>query len=80
MTRLVKSKQAKYYADVKDCAKKQVEEIEVNKHNIKQFFRNCNQVKQGFKPQTKIISKEDGTMAIQDEEIVKEFSNCFEKL
>jgi len=57
-----------------------VKEIGANKHNIKQFFRNCNQVKQVFKPQTKIISKEDGTMAIQDEEIAKEFSNYFEKL
>jgi len=60
--------------------KEKVKEIVANKHNIKLFFRNCNQVKQGFKPQAKIINKEDGTMVIQDEEIAKKFSNYFEKL
>lgn len=59
---------------------KKVKEIEANNSNIKQFFRNCNQVKQGIKHQTKIMSKEDGTMAIQDEEIAQKFSNYFEKL
>jgi len=60
--------------------KEKVKEIEANKYNIRFFFRNCNQVKQGFKPQTKIISKKGGTMVIQDEEIAKEISNYFEKL
>jgi len=64
----------------KILCRRNVKEIEANKHNIKLFFRYCNQVKQGFKPQAKIINKEDGTMVIQDEEIAKEFSNYFEKL
>jgi hypothetical protein len=66
----------KYRIDMKT----KITEIEENRKNPKKFFENSNQIKEGFKPQVKMLLNEKGDLVTDKGEIVELFKKYFETL
>ncbi|XP_022181589.1 uncharacterized protein LOC111041595 [Myzus persicae] len=60
--------------------KRKIEEIEENKNNSRRFFSKTANIKQGFKPQTRILRNELGELVTKEESVVEEFKKHFERL
>ncbi|XP_008179458.1 craniofacial development protein 2-like [Acyrthosiphon pisum] len=60
--------------------KARIAEIEENRKNPKKFFENRKQIKEGFKPQVKMLLNEKGELVTDKKEIVELFKKHFETL
>lgn len=60
--------------------KMKIEEIEINRYNAKKFFKMTGEVKVGFKPQTRILMDDTGTMITEERQIINQFKEHFEDL
>ncbi|KAL4100839.1 hypothetical protein QTP88_020868 [Uroleucon formosanum] len=60
--------------------KRKIEEIEENKNNSRRFFSKTANIKQGYKPQTRILRNELGELVTKEESVVEEFKKHFERL
>lgn len=60
--------------------KTKIREIEENRKNPKNFFENHNKIKEGFKPQVKMLLNEKGELVTNKKDSVELFKKHFEIL
>jgi hypothetical protein len=60
--------------------KKKIEEIEINRYNVKKFFKMTGEVKVGFKPQTRILVDGTRTMITEEKLVINQFKEHFKDL
>jgi len=60
--------------------KAKIAEMEENRKNYKKFFENSKQIKEGFKPQVKLLLNEKGELVTDKREIVQLFRKYLEIL
>lgn len=62
------------------CEKRKTEGIEENINNSRRFFSKTASIKQGYRPQTRILRNELGELITKEESVVEEFKKHFESL